>query len=354
MESTNRLLQDITVANGAALIFNEEEISKEVVNDALAYKGLGIKLLSIAGGLLGSGFFLGFIFMMASGSETALIVIGSMAIIAAAFVNHKVKNTILDAACIGTYLTGFAMLGHGIGRSFYDDNILVIIFLSISLLTFISTTGSILNFIAILMINGCLLALININHTYQLVNFLTGLLALGYTLTCLYEARLLALDSQVNIRYTPLRNGLLFSFTATLFYHTMGWLSSDHLENEWISSLMIICAFLFLLHVVIRMLDINDISTKVLIYSSSLIVLVPAVYAPAICGSILVLGISFHIGHRTGIIIGCVALLYFTGQYYYSLNYTLLEKSAIMFGTGILFLTAWFVLKKQLKRYEQN
>ncbi len=354
MESTNQLLQDINAVNSEPVIFNVDEINKELVKDAVVYKGLGIKLLSIAGGLLGAGFFMGFIFMIASGSEGTLAAAGIIAIAAAVYVDHKVRNTIMDAACIGTYLAGFAMFGHGAGHFIHTESVLPIIFMCIALITIVCTTGFMLTFISTLIITSCLIILININHAFQIIPFLTGILAILYTLSCIFEARLLTYSAQINVRYVPLRNGLLFSFVAMLFYLSIDMTPSGYLISEWISSVMIICTFLFVLNYLIGLLKITNTYTKLLIYSLSLIVLVPAIYAPAICGALLIMSVSFHIGHRTGLVIGCLCLLYFVGQYYYTLHYTLLQKSIIMFATGALFLTAWFVLKKQLKRYEQN
>ena len=353
MESTSQLLRDVNAANGEDLTYNEEEINKELVKDALAYKGLGIKLLSIAGGLLATSTFMGFVFLIASSSEGIMVVFGLMAIIGAVFLDSKVNNTILDSACIGAYLTGFLMISHGLG-GVKNDNILPIVYIGIALLTIICTKGVMLNFISLMVVNGSLLALISINNVYQLTQFLTGTLAWGYTLVCILEPKLLASGRQVNIRFIPLRNGLLFSFLAMLLYHTMKMVPEQYHDNEWISSVMIICTFLFVLRYLIGFLQITKPLTQVLVYALSLLVLLPAIYAPAICGALLLIAVSFHFGHRTGLIMGCIAFIYFVGQYYYSLHYTLLQKSVMMFVTGVLFLIAWFVFKKQLKRYEQN
>jgi len=69
---------------------------------------------------------------------------------------------------------------------------------------------------------------------------------------------------------------------------------------------------------------------------------------------LLILLLSFHTGHRVGLITGFLALLYFVSLYYYNMHFSLLIKSGIMVATGMLFLTAWFIFKNTLKRYEQN
>lgn len=358
--TTDQLLYDIQAAaavnkaNAEPLVFNEDEIEKELIKEAMAYKGIGIKVLSIAGGLLGTFFFLGFVFMLAHNSGIFMLVFGLISIIAAIYIDRSKGGMMLDAACIGIYLIGYVMLGFGLDNLRFNESMMSIVFLAVAVITPLFTSGFMLNFFSVLMINGCLFSLIDINKAYQLNQLLLGLVALSYTLICFNEHWLIARSPKFNIRYSAWSNGLLVSFIALLLYRAVGLGSAKYISYEWISSAMIIGIFFFVLHELIDALSIDQLRSRVLIYLVSLIVLLPAVFAPAICGALLILAVSFHIGHRTGLVAAAIALIYFVGQYYYDLQYTLLEKSMIMFVSGVLFLTAWFILKKQLKRYEQN
>jgi|GEM_PF-2926156 len=57
------------------------------------------------------------------------------------------------------------------------------------------------------------------------------------------------------------------------------------------------------------------------------------------------------LSHRTGTALAVVALLYFITRHYYDLNLTLLTKSLVMMISGVLFLTAYLILRKKLRRW---
>jgi len=357
METINRvdqLLENLGTEHGEQLQLNRLEIDKELKEDAHTYKGLGIKLLSIAGGLLGTAFFLGFVFLSVANSKEAQLVLGILLMGGAILLNKASKSTILDAACIGCYLAGYAVTGIAMAQMQYSENFITGVLLAVAIITPCITSGFMLNFFSVLMISGCLFTLINVNDAYQLIHVLTVVVAIGYTYISLFEADLIAGNPELNNRYMAWLNGMLFSFIALLAYLGVRGLHYHALENLYVSAIVIIVVIGFLLHHVVRAIDVPDERSKMLIYIMGGLVLLPTIFAPAICGSLLIIFLSYSIGHRTGLIMGIMALAYFTGQYYYDLDYTLLVKSGIMLASGALFLAAWFILKKQLKRYEQN
>ena len=110
----------------------------------------------------------------------------------------------------------------------------------------------------------------------------------------------------------------------------------------WISSLVIIGANLFSIYKIMDGLDIGE-SKNVLVMALATIIFLPTIFSPFISGAILILILNYHIGHRTGIAIGVIALIYSVSQYYYDLNLTLLQKSGVLVLSGVLFLLAYFV-----------
>lgn len=333
---------------------DNQEMEIALDNEAKAYQGMGIKLLAIVGGLLSSMFVLGWIFAFLSGFAIASIVTGVIILVAAVVVDEKAESTLVDTACIGAYIVACIMVGYGVNKLFGSDNLTTLVMLVIALAVPFFTSGYMLNFIAVLTFNGCLFALVNINSAYNLIHVLVAIFALAYTLFSLNEAKLLALGKKINLVYNPCRNALLCSLLALLGYVAVDDLLGKHIRYEWISSGAIVCIYLFFLNAIIGYLKIEERASRVLIYSGSLTIMLMAVFSPATCGALLILLISFHTGHRLGLILGVVGVIYFVGQFYYNLHYTLLIKSMIMFGTGTMFLAAWLILKKTLKRYEQG
>ncbi len=333
---------------------NLREMEVALEKEARAYQGMGIKLLAIAGALFGSLFTVGFIFTFFTNSSVASIIIGLVTLVVAIYTDKKADSTVVDTICMVGYIAACVMVGYGINKAFGNDNVTTLIMLTIALLVMRFTTSYMLNFISVLIVTAALFAFININKAYYLIHVLVAIIALTYTLFSLYEAKLLASGPKINSVYNSWRNALLCSFLALLTYVAIDRLMGKHLRYEWISSAVIIGIYLFFLNKVIRYLEIEEKNNRLLIYLGSLLIMLMAFFSPAICGALLILLISFHTGHRLGLILGIIALVYFTGQFYYNLHYTLLIKSMIMFGTGIMFLAAWLILKKTLKRYEQG
>ena len=330
-----------------------QEMEMALAKEARAYQGTGIKTLSIAGGLLGSLFISAFVFLLLKDSSVASIVVGLIVLLIVLYADKEFDSTVLDTACIGGYIAACAMMAHGINKTYGNDNITSLLLLAAALIVMRLTTNYMLNFISVLIVAGSLFSFININNAYVLIHVLVAIFALTYTLFSLYEAKLLASGPKINTVYNSWRNAFFCALLALLAYIAVDNLFGKHIKYEWISSVVIIGIYLFFLN---KLIDSLQIPRKhwIEIYSLSLLVMLMAVFSPAICGAILLLLISFHTGHRLGLILSVIALIYFTGQFYYNLHYTLLVKSGIMFGTGILFLAAWFILRKTLKRYEQG
>lgn len=327
-------------------------LSKAIAAEQQSYQGMGIKILSIAGGLLGSGFLMGWIFLLLNDSAAVMLILGFITLTAAIYVDRKVSNTVLDTACIGAYLAACAMIGSGLETFYSSDNITTVVLLCIALAVPFFTRAYMFNFLSVVIVNGCLYALININNVHDLVHLQVALTALVYAWLCLNEAKCLASGEWMNRVYNPWRIGLLCVLLALLTYLAIGGFGTQKFGREWLSSAGIIGIILFFLHHIISDLKIEKQRNRILIYLLVILVLLPACFAPAVCGALLIIMLSFHTGYKPGLILGILALVYFSGQYYYNLHYTLLVKSEIMLATGALFILAWFVLKKTLKRYE--
>lgn len=69
--------------------------------------------------------------------------------------------------------------------------------------------------------------------------------------------------------------------------------------------------------------------------------LVGAVAAAGIAGSLLLLALAFLLGSRMLAAVGAVAHVWFVSRFYYDLELTLLEKSGMLTGVGLLLLGLW-------------
>ncbi|HKG06017.1 MAG TPA: DUF4401 domain-containing protein [Pedobacter sp.] len=334
---------------------NQEPTFAEAIKvEQQAYQGMGIKILSVASGLLASGFLSGWVFLLLGDSAVTMVILGPVVLILAVFLDNRINNMVLDTACIGAYVAACAMIGFGIEKLSNSDNFTTLVMLVIAVAVPFFSIGYMFNFLSVIAINICLFSLININDWFDLIHVLVALVTLVYTLLSLKEPKYLAFARMSKV-YNPLRNGLLCSLLGLLSSLAVNrMVNTWQINHEWISSAAIIGIILFFLHHIVTDLGIAEKRNRNLIYLVSGLVLLLAFFVPAVCGALLILMISFHTGHRLGLIFGLAALFYFTGQYYYNLEYTLLVKSEIMMATGALFMLAWVILKKTLKRYEQD
>ncbi len=349
IRAADQLINDIIAVYGTELVMDKEKMDIELKKDSEAYQGLGIKILSIAGGFLGSSFFFAFIVMMFHDASIMLMIFGLVAIVLSIWIDKNAENIALDAACLGGYLAGFGMVGYGVS-TFNNENLTTFMLLLVALVTIVSTRAYVLNLFAIIAVNSCLYAFGNINDIPYFIHILLAINAVGFTLFSLKEAELLADGFDSNVRYAPVHAGFLVSLLGILIDLCFNISKSN--GSNWVSASIIILLILYFVYQLLVSLQLKD--KQILIYILSMIILLPMIYAPAICGAILILLIGFHTGRRFVLSIGVLAMLYFVGQFYYDLDYSLLVKSAMMFGTGVLFLSARFILIKQLKRYEQN
>ena len=352
-DNVDALLQSLSSDYGGEITIDRESIDKEFAAEAATYKGLGIKMLSIAGGLLGTGFFLGFVGMSLTQIPGVAIIAGLFIMGGAIALNKASTSTILDTTLIASYLASYGMILYGLSRLHTADNMAAGILLALAVITVFITRGYMLNFFSVLIAAGCLFSFVIINDAYQFIHVLTAGFAIGYAWLCLSEPEFIANNPPVNNRYMALRNGALFSFTALLGYLGISDMHSRYFDNGYISAIIIIAVTVFLLHRVVTN-TIANWEKRLLAYILGSLALLSTIFAPAICGALLIVLLSFQTGHRTGLVVGIATLVCFTGQYYYDLHYTLLVKSEMMMASGFIFLLAWFILKKQLKYYEQN
>ncbi|MGX5689320.1 DUF4401 domain-containing protein [Arcticibacter tournemirensis] len=350
-----KLLTEIESAEGEYFEADAVEIQQELARRASLYSGLGIKALSIAGGALAGVFFMAFLFSIGlNKSGTGMLVLGLACIAAALFLQRVINSLILDTAVISAYAIGHISFAAGLSHLHVDENFTALALCAISLASILLTESFMLVFIAVLVFNGGLLAFVLINDAHYFIFLLTAFLSITFTWVHLAESSILSGNRKLNILYNPVRAGLLFSFIGLLFVLAWRDFFVLHATPMWISSAIIIAAVMLVIQRILKTTPGISNKNHLLIYFFIFLLLLPCLFAPAIIGSVLILLLCFHTGHRSGLILAIMSFAFFVFLYYYDLGYTLLTKSAILFVSGLLFLLAWLVFKKQIKNYEKE
>ena len=334
-----------------------EEKSLDFDEDAIvaAYQknnenqSLPIKILSVFGGILASFAFLGFLFIAGLyDTKIGLLMFGILFIAGAIWINKKYDKIIIDTVSVSSFIIGFVLLGLGFSKLKIDENIISIIFIIIAFCSLGIVQNYILSFISVLIINGSILTLIISNNGYDLIHIYVSALALMVTYFFLKEAKIIKASKALSKLYSPIRIGLIFSFLVGLVFLGKKGILPVSPDYIWFSSIIIIATIVYFVSILFDMLNITSVQQKTIIFTFSILLLLPTALSPAISGAILIILLSFWANYKTGLAISIIAFIYFISQYYYDLNFTLLTKSILLFSSGILFVIFYLFTHKKL------
>jgi hypothetical protein len=351
VEQVQKILKSVQTFEGEQFQYNEQAILDEYQKKDSNKSSLAIKILSVFGGLFATMTFLGFLASVGLFNSTAAILMGGIAFIILAIVINKTSDKLIyDTFSISIYITGLVLLCIGLLDFDFSKNVIVLVVLTIALSTLILNQTYILSFIAIITLNGCLLTFISINKAYNFIHLYTILMAGLLTYIILNEGKIIASNYKLSKLYNPFRVGLLFSLLSGLIILGNNVLFEINIGFIWLSSIMLFLLVFYLVSEVVKIIEITNKNTQIVIYTLTVLVLSSTIFAPSILGAIIIILLSFLVNYKTGFVIGLIALIYFISQYYYDLNLSLLTKSIILFASGILFLAFYiFIHKKSLQ-----
>ncbi len=347
-------IEYVSKLEGNSFEFNEIEIEKEYFNSQKEKSSIAIKILSVLGGFLATLAFLGFLFIAGLyDSEAGLVITGLIFIGAAIWLNVEYKKLIVDTLSVSAYAIGLCLIAFGLLELEVGDNAICVLFMLISLLTIGITKNYILSFISILTINGCLIYLIIDNDLYSLIHVYDAILLVLLTYVFLNEAKLLADKRFPSKLYNPIRIGLMISLITGLVFVGQRGVFDFGIKYIWASSIITIPLTIYVISIIAKIIGITKAKSLYLIYSFSILFLIPTAMSPAISGALLIILLCFLVNYKTGLAIGVVSFVYFISRYYYDLNFTLLTKSIILFVSGIIFLLFYVFTHKKLGQNEK-
>lgn len=340
------LLKNIQQTEGAEFSYDEAAILAAYRLRTDDSSGVAIKVLSAFGGLLATLAFLAFVVIGVARSDVGLVIFGIGFIAGAVWFNKEHDRLIVDTLTIALYVAGFAMFAFGLIGLETNENVVVALVIIMATASLFITQRYMLSFVSVLVISGSLLLL----FIYHSSSFLIHLYVGGYVLLTVYfflhEAKLIRSNAILSALYRPVRIGLVVSLLFGLVAVGTIDLVPTNQHHVWLSSLIIMPATLFVVSVTIRINEAILPKDQRLIYLLSIVVLAPTVFCPSISGAILLLLLSFLVNYKAGVVIGVGSLVYFTSQYYYDLNFTLLTKSILLFSSGVMFLVFYLFIRK--------
>ncbi len=341
------LLNSICLSEDATFEYDEKAILGEYEKLGENKSSLAIKILSVFGGLIATISFLCFLFLAGIyKSETGACVIGGVLIVFAIFLNKEFDKLIIDTISVSSYITGFILLAYGLLEMELNENIVSLLVCVVALLSFFITQNYILSFISILVISCSSLTTIMSNELHSLIHLYIAISISMLTYMMLNESKLIASGKKLSKLYDPIRIGLMISLLiglAAIGKRNLIPISQNHI---WLSSISIISITVYLVYRILKINKIETLKSKILIYTLSILVLIPTILSPSISGAMVIILLSFLVNYKTGFAIGIISFIYFISQYYYDLSFTLLTKSIMLFSSGIMFIAFYlFTLK---------
>lgn len=350
-EHIKTLMDQLQAENNREIHFDEDTIMAAYEEKDNNHQSLSIKILSIFGGIMACLTFLGFIFMVqVFDSPTGASILGVICIAGSSLISRLSGKTIIDTLSVSFFITGFALLGFGIST---EGDSIYIIFIALALCTLFLVQSYILSFISVLIINGSMLAFSQTHDTYNLTSPIIIFQTVIITFLFLQEAKIITKNRILSKLYNPVRAGMVFSFIFTLVFLGMTpFLRITDNHYDWTPAVVIMPAILYVVFLLFKTMKVTNITYKISIYTLTVLFLLPTLLTPAISGAVLIILLSFFVNYRTGLALAIIALIYFIGQFYYDLSFTLLTKSILLFGSGIAFLAIYFFTHKKLTTNE--
>jgi hypothetical protein len=334
---------------------DREALRAELESTDAGQTGVTLKFLSIVGGLIASSTLSGFFF--SSGlmeSPPVMLVSGLLFIFGALWLNRRADHLVMDTFTISIFLMGFVHLAMAMSKLEWQLDLAIPVIGAIALVALAVTRGYMLSFFSLLIASASILFYLAHRKWHEGIHAYVVLWLCVSVWLFYREGGIMSLGAKASRQYPPIRIVAILSLTAGLFFVCNRYFLPYSQGTLWITSLATMAGVLFVADSLAPLFGLNGTFDRLTFLAGVLLLVFPLWFAPAIIGSMLVLLLGFRTGDRTTFALGMLAFLYFTVQYYYDLDLTLLKKSYVMMSTGMLFLGLYLVSNKKLKSLEKG
>jgi hypothetical protein len=338
------LLEQVRTTAGPSFRVDEEAVLQEYQQLNANRSGIAIKVLTIGGGFLASLALLGCFFIAGIyDSGPGSVVTGLLFLGGAIWISKIYDQLILDTTAVCLYCMGVFLFIIGLLVENMNSKMICLPLIPLAIITLFLVQNYILSLLAVLLLNGAIITQLLLNNQHLLLSVYTAIVTAILTLYITGEAQWINAGKKSARLYHPARLGLTLSLLAALAYIS---------KNNFIPAVTAIAAILYITPPVLTLLGIQEAGKRAAVYIALVLILAPTLFAPAIAGALLLMLLCFRVNYKTGFVLGILALVYFVSQYYYDLQWTLLTKSLVLMGSGLLFVLVYFLTHKKLGQHE--
>lgn len=314
--------------------------------------GIIIKVITVLGSFVGSGFLLTFFFAQTLFREPKpMLVLALLLLGISVYLTNKVKLLVFDASFIALMLYSGVIMGVGLNGMKVSASMICYSYCIVGIVCFIFSDNEIQKLIAILTSFMSIGWIIHIQKWAWLFHLYNLLLTAALLYLLLNEASLLT-NKYFTQRFTALKYACMIMFLTILSTISLNKLPDDTVPYTWLSSIVIIVSILWLIKPIATLIGVTG-NKIIYIQIIVLLVLMPTMIFPAISGTLLLVLLCFKINDLKGWVIGLICLLYFIIQFYYDLTYNLLIKSELLLITGFFFAFIYFLFQKKIQINEK-
>lgn len=292
--------------------------------------------------------FLGSMFSFIFEQPLGSFICGVILLVAAYFLLIRSKNDFLENLAFVFSLAGQALIFYGIFELFENNERLTLsIIIAVEIVLFILIPHFIHRLFTVSTAVSCILML---SGTFYLEFLTSSLLLICFVYLCLQEFKFPNRQDMLQACIYGLVLVLIF-FYISLRYNLSGEFNLHDISNPELFAKInywggILFLFATVLYCVVNLLQrynlvLHD-KKSIVIILSALIFCFVGMNAHGVILSVIILLCGFSNSNKILQGLGVLSLLFFTSQYYYSLNITLLEKSKHLLILGIsLLLLRW-------------
>jgi hypothetical protein len=313
-----------------------------------------LRVLMAFGAWFGTWFLLSFVFALlaipfGNELEAAAIVIGLGLIVAAVALRHAVANDFLQHAALIVSLTGQGLFIGGVGAATDALGAAAVAGLIISIVLIAVFPDRVHRFLSTV---GAVAALVGLAYESRLPHATAAIAILLIALVLLlWRGAALRIRVEQSEATGPVVSGAIMSLFGLLLlssiFDFMDLRTAAWFTQRGPTTAGAVLGLLWLVHEVMDEHRPGTFGLPALAASAAIVALAAITWrTPAIAVTLLVIVLAFDRRSRPMSALAIAFFLAFGALYYYNLQMTLLEKSAVLAGSGGLCLLAWAIIRR--------
>ncbi len=350
MEISRSMNETIETLKAAGIRVDESRIGQQ------EQLSKGIQALIAAGAILAAGLFA--LFIETTGLDDYPVILAVLGLAGMGWGVFTSRKPVHSSPAFSAYLLGGGMFCWALGEWELTTSQGMLSLMLVSLLSLLPARNYLIILVSVLVFSVSLIALLLENH------FRAGVVGYYWVLLCcmwgLYqkEALLLSRLRHYAALFDPVRLGVIGSLLGITYWHafekpTPGEDTFGSLHALWLAMPAVLGVLAMTLYL-LRLLAVKALLKKAGLMGITVSLLLLTLQVPAVGVSLYVVLLSFRAAHRTGVVLGSLSLLYAVARLYYDLQLTLLVKSWLMMGLGMLFLGIYWLLHKNTTENGEN